>query len=131
MKEELPDTVPVDEWWETSFDDHHYTPHGLRKVPADKKEWKCCVCASHRSCYTVCNICFKGLHPECLPKHVCSFDMSETSFEELNGLIKLAEKKESRCCVCTSEGKRRRSKTACSKCNKGLHGECFSKHVCC
>lgn len=47
-----------------------------------------------------------------------------------SGIRKLPEKKESRCCVCTAEGKKRRSRTVCNRCNKGLHGECFPKHKC-
>ncbi|XP_049813555.1 piggyBac transposable element-derived protein 4-like [Schistocerca nitens] len=46
------------------------------------------------------------------------------------GLRKLPGKKESRCCVCTSQGRKRGSRTVCNGCNKGLHGECFPKHKC-
>ncbi|XP_067140739.1 piggyBac transposable element-derived protein 4-like [Centruroides vittatus] len=45
-------------------------------------------------------------------------------------LRKLPEKKESRCCVCTSLGLKRRSRTVCTRCNRGLHPECFPKHKC-
>lgn len=48
----------------------------------------------------------------------------------LAGLTKLPGKKEARCCVCTSEGKKRRSRSVCNKCKKGLHGECYPKHSC-
>ena len=46
---------------------------------------------------------------------------------------KLPAKKEKDCCVCskrTKNGpvKRRRSRTVCVKCEKGLHGECFPQH---
>ena len=48
---------------------------------------------------------------------------------------KLPAKKEKDCCVCskrTKNGpvKRRRSRTVCVKCEKGLHGECFPQHKC-
>jgi hypothetical protein len=48
---------------------------------------------------------------------------------------KLPAKKEQDCCVCnkrTKNGpvKRRRSRTVCGKCEKGLHGECFPQHKC-
>jgi hypothetical protein len=39
------------------------------------------------------------------------------------------EKKESQCIVCSIKERRRRTRTVCTKCNKGLHGECFPKKV--
>ncbi|XP_023235982.1 piggyBac transposable element-derived protein 4-like isoform X2 [Centruroides sculpturatus] len=45
-------------------------------------------------------------------------------------LRKLPEKRVSRCCVCTSMGMRRRSRTICTRCSKGLHPECYPKHFC-
>ncbi|XP_067141226.1 piggyBac transposable element-derived protein 4-like [Centruroides vittatus] len=46
------------------------------------------------------------------------------------GLRKLPEKKESRCCVCTSNGLKKRSRTICTRCLKGLHPECYPNHHC-
>jgi hypothetical protein len=46
------------------------------------------------------------------------------------GLRKLPEKKESQCIVCSIKKSRRRTRTVCTRCNKGLHGECFPKHPC-
>lgn len=47
-------------------------------------------------------------------------------------LIRLPGKKEKDCCVCNrrAEGKRRRSKTMCMKCERGLHCICFPFHRC-
>ncbi|XP_021936450.1 piggyBac transposable element-derived protein 4-like [Zootermopsis nevadensis] len=46
------------------------------------------------------------------------------------GIRKLPEKKEYRCVVCSTKEMRRRSRTVCKRCNRGLHGECFPKHRC-
>ncbi len=47
------------------------------------------------------------------------------------GLEKLPGKKEKQCCVCSGVGGvRKRSRTVCSVCQKGLHGLCSAKHVC-
>ncbi|XP_066992310.2 piggyBac transposable element-derived protein 4-like [Anabrus simplex] len=46
------------------------------------------------------------------------------------GVRKLPDRRESRCCVCTSEGRKQRSRTICTRCSKGLHGDCYSKHKC-
>jgi hypothetical protein len=48
---------------------------------------------------------------------------------------KLPAKKEKNCCVCSKRMKngpfkRRRSRTVCVKCEKGLHGECFPQRKC-
>ncbi|UYV72332.1 hypothetical protein LAZ67_9002674 [Cordylochernes scorpioides] len=45
-------------------------------------------------------------------------------------LEKLPEKRESRCVECTKEGLKRRSRTICSKCKRGLHPVCAFKHKC-
>ncbi|UYV73898.1 ZKSCAN1 [Cordylochernes scorpioides] len=45
-------------------------------------------------------------------------------------LEKLPEKRESRCVECTKEGLKRRSRTICSKCKRGLHPVCALKHKC-
>jgi hypothetical protein len=45
-------------------------------------------------------------------------------------LRKLPENNESQCIVCSTEERRWRARTGCTKCNKGLHGECFPKHRC-
>ncbi|UYV60237.1 hypothetical protein LAZ67_1000515 [Cordylochernes scorpioides] len=45
-------------------------------------------------------------------------------------LEKLPEKRESRCLECTKEGLKRRSRTICSKCKRGLHPVCAFKHKC-
>ncbi|PNF31176.1 hypothetical protein B7P43_G15164, partial [Cryptotermes secundus] len=47
----------------------------------------------------------------------------------------LPARKEKDCCVCNrrtrlGKGQRRRSRTICAKCEKGLHGECFPEHKC-
>ncbi|KDR14830.1 hypothetical protein L798_11275 [Zootermopsis nevadensis] len=46
------------------------------------------------------------------------------------GLRKLPERKESQCTVCSIKKKRRKARMVCSRCNRGLHGECFPKHRC-
>ncbi|XP_046676117.1 longitudinals lacking protein, isoforms H/M/V-like isoform X6 [Homalodisca vitripennis] len=48
------------------------------------------------------------------------------------GIEKLPEKKQRICCVCSkmSRDKRRRSRTVCVRCKKGVHGICFVKHFC-
>jgi hypothetical protein len=49
-------------------------------------------------------------------------------------LRKLPPGKLKDCCVCNKrklgKGQRRRSRTICAKCEKGLHGECFPEHKC-
>jgi hypothetical protein len=47
-------------------------------------------------------------------------------------LIRLPGKKAKDCCVCDrrSFGKRRRSRTVCVKCERGLHWICFPFHRC-
>lgn len=52
-----------------------------------------------------------------------------------NILTKLPGRKEKDCCVCNERtaagvGKRKRSRTVCGRCEKGLHGHCLSKHKC-
>jgi hypothetical protein len=48
----------------------------------------------------------------------------------------LPNRKEKDCCVCSNReknrgvGKRRRSRTICTKCQKGIHGLCFTNHKC-
>lgn len=51
------------------------------------------------------------------------------------GIKTLPGKQERNCCVCSplstkAGGKRKKSRTACTKCGKGLHGVCFGKHKC-
>jgi hypothetical protein len=53
------------------------------------------------------------------------------------GLTKLPEKKQPQCIVCSTEVRRRRARTVCTSCNKGLHEECFlnigancERHIC-
>ena len=46
------------------------------------------------------------------------------------GIRKLGGRKEYRCCVCSTKEQRRRSRTVCVRCNRGLHGECLHKHKC-
>jgi hypothetical protein len=46
------------------------------------------------------------------------------------GLRKLPEKEEYHCTVCSTKERRQRARTVCTRCNKGLHGECFPKHGC-
>lgn len=55
--------------------------------------------------------------------------------DESKYLRKLPGQKQKDCCVCNKrskhgDGKRRRSKTVCAKCGKGLHGQCFPEHKC-
>ncbi|PNF14860.1 hypothetical protein B7P43_G05151 [Cryptotermes secundus] len=47
-------------------------------------------------------------------------------------LIRLPGKKEKDCCVCNrrADGRRRRSRTVCAKCERGLHWICFPLHRC-
>lgn len=45
-------------------------------------------------------------------------------------LRKLPDKKESQCIVCSTKERRRRARTVCARCNRGLHGECFPNHKC-
>lgn len=52
-----------------------------------------------------------------------------------SGLTKLPDKKERNCCVCSKEstqqgGKRKKTRTACSKCGRGLHALCYPQHIC-
>lgn len=52
-----------------------------------------------------------------------------------SALLKLPGKKEKNCCVCSGRansdtGKRKRARTMCSRCEKGLHGICFPDHKC-
>ena len=44
------------------------------------------------------------------------------------GVRKLPEKRERNCVVCSTAGYRRRSRTVCSKCGKGLHKDCVRNH---
>ncbi|XP_046674713.1 piggyBac transposable element-derived protein 4-like [Homalodisca vitripennis] len=58
-----------------------------------------------------------------------------SSSTQTYGIFKLPGKQEKCCAVCSkislqSGGKMKRSRTACVKCNKGLHGVCLTKHVC-
>jgi hypothetical protein len=46
------------------------------------------------------------------------------------GLKKFPEKKKSQCLVCSTKERRWRTRTLCTRCNKGLHGECFPKYRC-
>ncbi|XP_046417424.1 piggyBac transposable element-derived protein 4-like [Neodiprion fabricii] len=48
------------------------------------------------------------------------------------GVRKLPEKLERVCVVCSRKdgGPKRKSRTVCNKCNKGLHGVCISSHEC-
>lgn len=49
------------------------------------------------------------------------------------GVSIIEENKEKDCCVCSDRktpGGRKRSRTMCNKCLKGLHGPCMSKHKC-
>ncbi|KAG8310440.1 hypothetical protein J6590_063811 [Homalodisca vitripennis] len=57
-----------------------------------------------------------------------------SSSTQTYGIFKLPGKQEKCCAVCSkislqSGGKMKRSRTACVKCNKGLHGVCLTKHV--
>ncbi|KAG8284686.1 hypothetical protein J6590_097638 [Homalodisca vitripennis] len=58
-----------------------------------------------------------------------------SSSTQTYGIFKLPGKQEKCCAVCSkislqSGGKMKRSRTACVKCNKALHGVCLTKHVC-
>lgn len=46
------------------------------------------------------------------------------------GIRKLPEKKERICSVCSTKDQRRRSRTVCVRCNKGLHHDCLQRHKC-
>lgn len=54
----------------------------------------------------------------------------------VKGLVKLPDKKEKTCRVCTKGGQnykqcgRKRSRTVCNQCGEGCHGACFPKHKC-
>ncbi|KAG8292360.1 hypothetical protein J6590_042596 [Homalodisca vitripennis] len=57
-----------------------------------------------------------------------------SSSTQTYGIFKLPGKQE-KCAICSkislqSGGKMKRSRTACVKYNKGLHGVCLTKHVC-
>ena len=78
-----------------------------------------------------------ALSKEWLEEKNCAVGILGTNNDEnVTKLIrKLSAKKEKDCCVCskrTKKGpvKRRRSRTVCVKCEKGLHGECFPQHKC-
>ena len=48
-------------------------------------------------------------------------------------LLQLPGKKQKDCCVCSERpfgGKRRRAKTMCAKCKRGVHRTCAVMHVC-
>ncbi|GFR58536.1 PiggyBac transposable element-derived protein 4 [Elysia marginata] len=48
------------------------------------------------------------------------------------GVVMIPDGKEKDCCVCSDRkqpGGRKRSRTACTKCHKGLHGTCLAKHL--
>lgn len=50
------------------------------------------------------------------------------------GVMRIENNKEKECCVCSGprnpDGKRRRARTECAKCKKGLHLDCIPQHNC-
>jgi hypothetical protein len=46
------------------------------------------------------------------------------------GIQMLPGRKEKNCVVCSKPNNRKRSRTMCIRCNKGLHGQCMVKHTC-
>ena len=49
------------------------------------------------------------------------------------GVCEIPQGKEKDCCMCSNRtipGGRKRTRTMCSRCTKGLHGPCFPKHKC-
>ncbi|GFO05419.1 hypothetical protein PoB_003192400 [Plakobranchus ocellatus] len=52
---------------------------------------------------------------------------------EKPGIKLIPDSKEKNCCVCSDRkqpGRKKRSRAACIKCHKGLHGPCFAKLKC-
>ena len=58
----------------------------------------------------------------------------QNSQQTSSGIKTLPGKKEKDCCVCSNRKKieigRKRTRTICVKCDRGLHGTCLSKHKC-
>jgi hypothetical protein len=50
--------------------------------------------------------------------------------ENVFGVKALPEKLERQCAVCSTRQQRKRSRTICVNCGKGLHPKCVGKHVC-
>lgn len=50
------------------------------------------------------------------------------------GLSKFPEGKEKSCNVCSGrndpQGRRRRTRTMCNNCHRGVHPECYTNHIC-
>jgi hypothetical protein len=68
-------------------------------------------------------------------KNVPTAGPSDEGQNQGKHLRKLPPGKVKNCCVCSKstklgKGARRRSRTICVKCEKGLHGECFPEHKC-
>jgi hypothetical protein len=75
--------------------------------------------------YTVSTI--NSLGEECLAlKNNAGADDPQGS----QGLGTLPEKNESQFIVCSTKERMQRARTVFTRCNKGLHGECFTKHRC-
>jgi hypothetical protein len=94
--------------------------------------------------YILCKEDYKG-PGKLKSKYNCTVSITESLREEWlalkdntgtedpcgpRGLRKLHEKKESQCVVCSTEERRGRARTVCTRCIKRLHGESFPKHRC-
>ena len=54
----------------------------------------------------------------------------EDAFRDGGVLERLEGKREKKCIVCSTNDRRKRSRTICARCRKGIHPVCLSNHRC-